>query len=132
MFTIWTTIKRQYGITLDNIEQYRNLFKKPTVQAITEHVANSIEQRVVNTSEQIDITNSTFIEEVTKGYIAKIPDEFWKAEWLLKGLDTQAGRKIILQDIAKIKKSFNLSQGASGAEWRSNLELYREDGGEED
>ncbi|MET4066791.1 DGQHR domain-containing protein [Bradyrhizobium sp. S3.2.6] len=132
MFTIWTTIKKQYGITLASIDQFKNLFKKPTIQAITEHIANSIEQRVVNTSEQIDISNSTFIEEVTKGYIAKIPEEFWKAEWALKGLDTQAGRKIILKDIANIKKSFNLSQGASGAEWRNNLELYREDGSEED
>jgi hypothetical protein len=128
MMTVsWRTIKAQYVITIKNIAYYRNLFKKPTIQAITEHVADAINQRVVNSADPLDITDADLIAEVTRGFMARIPEEFWTSEWLLKGLDTQAGRRIILNDIASIKKAMNLSQGAAAADWKAKLQLYRID-----
>jgi DGQHR domain-containing protein len=127
MFAIWKTIKNQYDITIHNIEEYRNLFKKPTIQAITEHVADAINQRVINSADPIDITDANFIADVTHGFMAKIPEEFWTTEWLLKGLDTHAGRRIILNDIASIKKSMNLGQGAAAGDWKTKLQLYNID-----
>ena len=49
----------------------------------------------------------------------------WAAEWLLKGLDT--GRRIILNDIASIRKAMNLSQGAAARDCKAKLQLYRID-----
>lgn len=63
-FTIWTTIEDQYGITISNIAEFKNLFNKPTIQAITERIADSIDQRVINSAEQIGTTNSAFIGDV--------------------------------------------------------------------
>jgi len=127
MTVIWKTIKNQYGITISNIEEYRNLFKKPTIQAITEHVADAINQRVINSADPVDITDADLIADVTRGFMAKIPEDFWTAEWLLKGLDTHAGRRIILNDIASIKKAMNLGQGAAAGDWKAKLQLYRID-----
>lgn len=31
--------------------------------------------------------------------MAKVPEEFWKSEWALQGLNAPAGRKMILKDI---------------------------------
>jgi DGQHR domain-containing protein len=127
MAVIWKTIKNQYEITINNIGEYRNLFKKPTIQAITEHVADAINQRVINSADPVDITDADFIADVTRGFMAKIPEDFWTAEWLLKGLDTHAGRRIILNDIASIKKAMNLGQGAAAGDWKAKLQLYRID-----
>lgn len=127
MSVIWNTIKTQYQITTENIEQYRNLFKKPTIQAITEHIADAINQRVINSADPVDITSASLIAEVTKGFMSKIPEDFWKTEWLLKGLDTHAGRRIIISDIGSIKKAVNVAQAPSSGDWKAKLQLYRVD-----
>ena len=52
-----------------------------------------------------NIMDENIFFDSTKMYLKNFPDSFWTSEWTKKGLDTNAGRILIKNSIAKIKSN---------------------------
>jgi len=111
-----------YSINYENISDFPNLFKKATIQSITEYICNKLSDDIVFAMEDIDITDKDVSQRYMKGLLHNIPEDFWKKTWLLKGLDSQTGRTVIIKEISKLKRNIN-----SGRDPYENLELYKDD-----
>ncbi len=122
LYNIWKPIMNEYSITLENAENYVNLFKKANIQAITEYICNKLAEDIVFSVDDTDITDKDTTDKYAIGLIRNIPSEFWTKAWFLTGLDNQTGRYTIIKEIIQLKRNLN-----SGKEWYENLELYKED-----
>jgi DGQHR domain-containing protein len=120
-YNIWKPVMIQYSITLANIHEFENLFKKANIQAITEYICKKLSEDIVFSTEEIDITDKEITDKYMRGLLYNIPEEFWKKPWILTGLDNQTGRYTIIKDITKMKRNIN-----SGKDWFEDLELYAE------
>jgi len=121
-YNIWHPAIERYSITHENISIFLNLFKKATIQSITEYICNKLSDDIVFAIEEIDITEKEVSQKYMRGLLHNIPENFWKNEWQLKGLDNQAGRTLIIKEISKLKRNIN-----SGRDPYEDLELYKDD-----
>ena len=121
-YNIWHPAMEAYSINYENISDFPNLFKKATIQSITEYICNKLSDDIVFAMEDIDITDKDVSQRYMKGLLHNIPEDFWKKTWLLKGLDSQTGRTVIIKEISKLKRNIN-----SGRDPYENLELYKDD-----
>lgn len=121
-YNIWKPVIKKYSITLDNIEEFENLFKKANIQAITEYICTKLSEEIVFSVDEVDITDKTVTDKFMVGLINNIPEEFWKKPWVLTGLDNQTGRYTIIKEIVKLKRNIN-----SGKDWFEDLELYKDE-----
>lgn len=121
-YNIWHPAIETYSITHENISIFLNLFKKATIQSITEYICTKLSDDIVFAVEEIDITEKEVSQKYMRGLLHNIPKNFWKNEWQLKGLDNQAGRTLIIKEISKLKRNIN-----SGKDPYEDLELYKDD-----
>ncbi len=122
LYNIWNPVINQYSISLDNVEEYVNLFKKANIQAITEYICLKLSDEIVFATDEIDITKPDSPLKYMTGLLNGIPEEFWKTPWKLTGLDSQTGRHTIIKEIVKMKRNLN-----SNKDWFEDLELYKDE-----
>lgn len=121
--SIWKEVFSNYGITIANIEDYKNLTTKAVIQTIT----NMIVERIVKERDPafspgpITRAGASEARETAIKLIRDIPADFWKEEWSLRSLDTSAGRAIIINSIRQLK--INLVNQPN-ENWRSAVQLY--------
>lgn len=127
LYNIWNPIKANYTINLENIVSYKNLFMKATIMAITEFVVRKIDDHIILSNEPVDVTSKEVVEGISGALFRNIPHEFWTETWKMKGLDTQAGRQVITEDILQIKRNQNtISTGGASIDWKNKLKLFEE------
>ena len=122
MYKIWNTIKEIYTITDNNIDEFTNLFTKTVIIGLTEFVAEKLSEKIIMNITGAPIDKISTAQEITRGIITGIPKEFWTKTWAYKSLDSQGGRKIIIENIFHIKR--NLSNARV---WSEKVKLISED-----
>lgn len=119
LFKIWNPIKNHYKIRdNDTVKKFKNLFTKTVIIAITEFIVDKMADKFIFSTEDEEIDKAELAESLTTSFITGIPDEFWKTDWSYKSLDSQGGRKIIIDDLSKIKVNIR-----SGRNWDENIKL---------
>lgn len=118
IFNIWKPIKEYYVITFDNIEEYRNLFTKTVIIAISEYIISKLSDQIIFSEVDELINKSENVCNLTSSLISGIDKSFWTDEWTYKSLDSQGGRKMIIEDIVQIKRNIR-----SGRDWNENIKL---------
>lgn len=127
LMNIWNPIKEHYGIKLDNILTFKNLFMKATIMAITDFVVKKIDDHIILSDEPVDVTSKDVIEKISNSLFKNVPNEFWKEEWKMKGLDSQAGRQVIVEDIKQIIRNINIANTSDPTiDWRNKLKLFED------
>lgn len=120
MMTIWRTIFAHYGITLENVEQFPNLTKKAVIQTMTEMVVDHLIRQLDPAFFDGGIASEDAAEarNAAQRLINGIPAEFWQEDWVLKSLDTSAGRQIIADSIRQLKRGISDHAGDTAFDWR--------------
>lgn len=121
VYNIWNPIKQYYKVTDKNISDFRNLFTKTVIIAISEFIVEKMADKFIFSTDDEEINKSELSKSLSENFIHGIPDTFWKKEWLYKSLDSQGGRKMIIEDLSKIKVNIR-----SGRVWDENVKLVSE------
>ena len=117
-YSIWKPIFNHYHITDATFSRYINLYKKATIQALTEFIIDKSIDQIIFAPDPSSISKIDIISTFSTTFIHSIPEDFWTHEWSYKSLDSQSGRKIIIDDIVTIKKN-----QVTGIDWNENVKL---------
>ncbi|EKT4483357.1 DGQHR domain-containing protein [Pseudomonas putida] len=125
MTSIWREIFSYYGVSYANIENFGNLTKKPVMQRITEMVVEFLVKEFDPAFSDGNIMARDAQEAgvAARKLIDSIPVEFWQEEWVMKSLDTSAGRDIISRGIRELKRQAIKNRGID-FDWRKGNPLY--------
>lgn len=123
---IWNAIFKHYSVTLANVDEFRNLTKKPVIQRLTEMVVEYLVKTLdpVFTPGKVTKNNAEHAGKAAELMVTNVPIEFWKDEWKLKGLDTGAGRDLITRSVRQIKQLQQEIEADPEFEWRAANPLY--------
>ena len=121
IYNTWNPILSIYNITDHNIKDYINLFKKATVQAISEYIADRISNEIIFSTGSLALNPSELAKSFCIGLFTGVPSDFWKNEWDYKSLDSDAGRKFIIESTAAIKRNLN-----SNESWDKDIKLVKD------
>ena len=83
-------------------EKHSKLVDKAGLVAVTEFLVERLNMKL---EDDFDVTNLKGVEKFCKSVMATIPSRFWLTEWTEKGLDTSAGRGLIRQSLAAIRRA---------------------------
>ena len=124
--SIWRAIFEHYHVTLANVEQFKNLTKKPVIQRLTEMVVDHLVRTLdpVFSIGGVTKNNAHAAREVAIKMVTNVPAEFWTDNWKLKGLDTGAGRDLITRGIRHIKQKQEEIEADANSDWRVSNPLY--------
>ncbi|VEF36997.1 DGQHR domain [Stenotrophomonas maltophilia] len=122
---IWRTIFSHYNVTLQNIETFENLIMKATIQTITQMVVERLVTQFDPVFSEGGIASDDADEarKVAERLIKGIPVEYWQKPWVLKSLDTSAGRQIIKDSIRRLKNSITKIRPGEDFDWVSGNPL---------
>jgi len=118
IYNIWNPIKSYYHIDNGNIKEFKNLFTKTVIIAISEYILSKLADQIIFSEDEEVINKSDRINTLTSNLIYGINKDFWIQEWTYKSLDSQGGRKIIIEDVIKIKRNIK-----SGRDWNDDVKL---------
>lgn len=123
---IWNAIFKHYDITLANVEEFKNLTKKPVIQRLTEMVVEYLVKTLdpVFTPGKVTKNNAEQAGKAAELMVTNVPAEFWKEDWKLKGLDTGAGRDLITRGVRQIKQLQEEIEADANFDWRTTNPLY--------
>jgi DGQHR domain-containing protein len=129
---IWRAIFGATGVTRANAQTFPNLLLKATIQSISEMIVEKLKSDYdpAFTSAPITASDGAAAAQTAKNLVTGIPVEFWRDPWVLKSLDTSAGRDLIQSDIRMLKKAINDAKGAA-INWKTYCQLYRSPADEE-
>lgn len=82
-------------------EQSR-LLDKASIVAVTEFL---IERMNIKIEEGFDSTDLELVQDYCKEVMSTVPVQFWLVEWRKKELDTSAGRSLIRQSLAEVRRA---------------------------
>lgn len=121
--SMWRTIFDSYGITLQNVQEYPNLTTKAVIQTLTSMIVERIvkERDPAFSSGPITRAGASAARETASRLLTGIPEEFWKEVWLMKSLDTSAGRTLIANSIRSLKTNITANPDD---DWRVGVPLY--------
>ena len=124
--SIWNAIFKHYDVTLANVEEFRNLTKKPVIQRLTEMVVEYLVKTLdpVFTPGKVTKNNAEQAGNAADLMVTNVPAGFWKDEWKLKGLDTGAGRDLITRGVRQIKQLQEEIEADANFDWRATNPLY--------
>lgn len=81
-----------------------HLLEKVGMHALTSYIVENLEvaARLQPDDDPLDFTNIATLHKYVDRVVERIPEDFWTAEWLAKGLDTGAGRQLLLDALKTI------------------------------
>ena len=94
--SVWTTIKSLRKAVWNKDSR---LLQKVSIYALTAYVLDSMISRQRNADERIDFTKEDVLNAQVIRVVDRIPEEFWKAEWTAKQLDTSLGRQLLVETL---------------------------------
>jgi len=108
LYQIWKAVKEHFSEIWTNRE-INHLFEKAPFIVLTSVLVDYAFTYCDILSDLEDSEKNIMDENIffdsTKMYLKNFPDSFWTSEWTKKGLDTNAGRILIKNSIAKIKSN---------------------------
>ncbi|MGK0274743.1 MAG: hypothetical protein ACI9N0_001123 [Ilumatobacter sp.] len=66
----------------------------------------------------IDLSSIGSVQQAVAQTLADLEEKFWSTEWTAKGLDTQAGREILISSINQVRQNVR-----SGLNWADRVDL---------
>jgi DGQHR domain-containing protein len=123
---IWRAIFTANGVTSLNAKEFPNLILKATIQTISEMIVEKLKSDYdpAFTNAPITASNGAAAAQTAQNLVTGIPVGFWQDPWLLKSLDTSAGRELIQADIRALKKAINDAKDTA-INWKAFCQLYR-------
>jgi hypothetical protein len=116
-FTIWRTIRETWPeLWVAN----SRLLSKASVVCVSQFIVQHLLRQFDWTG--LDIFDPDVVEKEVKRILGALDRNFWSSEteWTAKGLDTQAGRKILLDSLEQIVRNFR-----QGFEWHTDVSMVR-------
>ena len=94
--SIWSTVKSIRGNVWKPYPASR-LLLKVSIYALTVYILESMVAFQRNADSPIDFTEDGVLDAQVKRLVERIPEEFWRANWTLKELDTSSGRAKVVE-----------------------------------
>jgi DGQHR domain-containing protein len=123
-FAIWSAVKEAWPTLW---RENSKLLGKAGLVAMTQFLLDDLTPLIDRGD--IDAGNPDSVAKDAGETLQSVTPEFWEADWSLKGLDTQAGRQTIVEDLQKSRRNLRRKQP-----WYSGLRLVGEpdsNGGDE-
>ena len=94
------------------------LLQKVSIFAVTAYLLDALEGAQRASSVALDFTDEAVLAREVTRLMDVFPKEFWTAEWASKGLDTSAGRQILMGALKLIDANVR-----HGRPWHKDVEL---------
>jgi hypothetical protein len=99
---VWTTIATKWQIQFN---KESHLLEKVPVICLTQYLVDNIAFEYDNDS--LDVTNFDKVSELVERITDAINPKFWEVKWSAKGLDTAAGRNMLIESLTQIRRNIN-------------------------
>jgi DGQHR domain-containing protein len=96
--SIWSIVKDIRASVWQRLPASR-LLQKVSIYALTVYILESMVGLQRNADSPIDFMEEGVLETQVKRVVERIPEEFWRAEWTLKELDTGSGRQKLVESL---------------------------------
>jgi DGQHR domain-containing protein len=93
---IWSIVKK-FRESVWKPYPASRLLMKVSIYALTVYILESMVASQRNADEPIDFTEDGVLDAQVKRLVERIPEEFWRANWTLKELDTSSGRQKVVE-----------------------------------
>lgn len=113
--TIWTAIHR---LRKTEWNEDSRLLQKVSIFSVTAYLLDALEGAQRVSSKTLDFTDGTVVAREVIRLMEVFPKEFWTAEWKAKGLDTSAGRQILMSSLKLIDANVR-----HGRPWHKDVDL---------
>jgi DGQHR domain-containing protein len=116
-FGIWRILKEKWPHLWENNSK---LLQKVSVVCTTQFFMDNLLRKY--DWNELDIYDTDKVESEIHNIVEKLNSQFWEqsTEWIVKGLDTQAGKKILLEALAQIVR--NTRQESP---WYADIDMIR-------
>jgi len=111
--TIWTVVKAKWT---NQFKKETHLLEKVPIICLTQFLVENISHEYDN--DKLDVTNFEQVADNVDRVTNSINPKLWEVKWSAKGLDTSAGRAMLIETLTEMRRNIN-----AGRNWYDKISI---------